>query len=115
MRVTVWKGYRGVGESCVLLPDGNYRGLASGRLYPAGEYRHSPVYRARVVRMLATNETGMIYRHERDHPELIGHEVDAEESHMYGEHRVWRCYAQDGELAYLADGEIALLSEGPIR
>lgn len=115
MRVTVWKGYRGVGESCVLLPDGNYRGLTTGRLYLAGEYRHSPVYRARVVRMLDTNETGMIYRDQRDHPELVGHEVDAEEAHRYGDHRVWRCYAVDGEIAYLADREIELLSEEPIR
>jgi len=115
MRVTVWKDRRGVGETCMLLPDGNYRGLATGALYPAGEYRHSPVYRARVVRMLDTNETGMIYRHERGHPELLGHEVDAEESHRYGDHRVWRCYGPDDAFGYLADGEIELLSEDPVR
>lgn len=110
--VSVWKGYVGVGEKCLLQLDGNYYGIDSRRVYPRGEYRHSPVYLARVTQAVEQNETGMYYRDERNHPELVGQTVEVDEAHLYGGAKVWRTLR---EGAYLAAVEIELVSEEPIR
>lgn len=110
--VTVWRGYVGIHEQCIILPNGDYSGINTRTTYPRGEYRHSPVYLARVVRMLDANETGMYYRYERSHPELIGLLVEVEEAHIYGGATIYRTLR---ERAYLNELEIELLSREPIR
>ncbi len=110
--VTVWKDHIGVHEQCIILPNGDYRGISTLTIYPRGEYYHSPVYLARVVRMLDANETGMIYRETRDHRNMIGSTVEIEEAHYYGGALIWRTVR---ERAYLNELEIELLSKEPIR
>lgn len=110
--VTVWKGCVGVGEPCLLCVGGNYYGINTRTMYPAGEYRHSPVYLARVVQMLDANETGMYYRDERDHRDVIGQVFEVEQAHYYGVALVWRTLR---ERYYLHELEIELLTKEPIR
>lgn len=111
-RVTVWRGFVGVHEPCIILPSGDYEGITTRTVYPRGEYRHSPVYLARVVRMLDANETGMYYRNDRSHPELVGCVVEVEEAHIYGGATIYRTLH---ERAYLNELEIELLSKEPLR
>lgn len=96
----------------MLHADGSYHGIRSGTVYPAGEYNHSPVYLARVVKMLDANETGMIYRDEKDHADLIGFTLEVEKAHYYGSALIWRSLR---ERAYLHEFEIELVSDSPIR
>jgi len=112
MIVTVWKGFVHVNEPCLLRADGDYYGIRTRRIYPAGEYRHSPVYLARVVRMLDANETGMAYRDTTNHRDLIGQLVEVEHAHFYGDALIYRTVR---ERAYLHEMEIELIFEQPIR
>lgn len=110
--VTVFKNLVHVNERCLLRADGDYYGIATRQIYPRDEYRHRPVFLARVVRMLDANETGMSYRDTRDHRDLIGQTVEVEEAHLYDRHIVWH---EVNTGAYLADLEVELLSRNPIR
>lgn len=116
MLVTVWKGCVGVHEHCLLRSDGNYYGIRTRTIYPAGEYRHSPVYLARVVRLTDANETGMMCRDMPNYYEklsgLIDQFVEVEQAHYYGETLVWRTVR---ERYYLSAIEIELVLPEPIR
>lgn len=110
--VSVFKGLVHVNERCLLRADGDYYGCATRSIYPRGDYRHRPVYLAWVVRMLDANETGMSYRDQRDHRDLVGSIVEVEQAHLYDRHLVWH---EVNTGAYLADLEIELISQEPIR
>ena len=111
MLVTVWKGCVGVHEHCLLRSDGDYYGIRTAKIYPAGEYRHSPVYLARVVRLTDANETGMHRDVERLF-QLIDQFVEVEQAHYYGDTLVWRTVR---ERYYLSAIEIELVLPEPIR
>ena len=115
---TVWTNKRvGVGEKCLMRDNGDYIGLETGTVFPAGEHYHSEQFKGRIVGVDEKNLTGMYHLDEEwsDKSEenahsfkerFLGCEVTLERAHSADGLQIYRCM-ELGE--YFSEKEVEVL------
>ena len=119
---TVWHKHTGVNEKCLMVENGDYIGIDTGKLYKKDDdHHHSKQHIGIITSIEGVDQTGMIHLDQGSEglkkkqgmmKNFIGCYVTLEAAHWYGETRVYRC-REFGD--YVTSNEVKILTDQQVR